>query len=269
MSRITERSCVAPLGMFSQATSTSAGTGTVDASFSTYTGQKFDTSDGRELTLVSVGTTLIPSGVLVSGVAPVAGHQTLTVAAAVAIGGTTITVTNSTTVVNINQYQGGFLVVKDGTGAGQTLKIQTNSAAANAGLITVVTEDAVVTALATDSIVNFIPSPYNNIVIENHSTLPGNIVGVTLYPLAASVANTYNATTGLQTATGVAQYGYIVSKGVTSCLSDATVAAIGLGIMPSTSTDGAITVITATGAQVGRSLQLGVSGKYSAVYIDC
>ena len=274
MSRITQRSSVAPLGMFSQATSSSAGTGTVDASFATYTGQKFDTADGRELTLVSVGATAITSGLLVSGVAATATHQGLAVAVPAATPATAgtykVSVTLGASVLNQNSYQGGFLIVVAGTGIGQTLKIASNPGAASSAAGVIITlEDAIITTLDATSVVNLIPNPYNNVVVENHTTLPGAVLGVTLYPLAASVAPTYNGTTGVKTAAGVQQYGYIVSKGIVSCLSDVTVAAVGLGIMPSATTDGCVTVQTATGRNIGAAYQLGVSAQAQAVYIDC
>lgn len=273
MSRISEKGSVGAIELFKQYTSASTGTGVVDPAFVTYPGQKFDTSDGREVTLVSVAATALASGVIVQSPAITANHQTLAVAVPTATPATAgtfaVSVTLGATVMNAGEYAQGYLIVKDGTGAGQTLKIANNpAAAASAAGVIITLEDAIVTTLDATSVVNLIRNPYANVIIAP-TTATGNVLGATFYPLAASVANTYNGTSGALLTTGTAQYGLVVSKGIASVLSDASVATVGLGIMRSTTTAGTITVQTATGANIGNALQTTISAKYGAVYLDC
>lgn len=270
MSRITQRSAVAPLSMFQQATSTSAGTGTVDASFNTYVGQKFDTSDGRELTLISNGSVALTSGVLVQGSPIVANHQNLAVTVTTytaAIGATQVYVTLGATKATQNQYQGGYLIVNAGTGIGQTLKISTNPGIASSGAGVIVLEDPLVVALDATSKVSLVANPYQDCVIHP-TTSTGVDVGVTFYPIAAATAVS-SSSAGVITSAGVQQYGFVVSKGIVSCLSDVSVAAAGLGIAPSTTTAGAITVQAATLRNIGTVFTLGVSAESRPIYIDC
>lgn len=271
MSRITQRSAVAPLSIFSQATSTTAGTGYVDPSFVTYTGQKFDTSDGRELTLISNGAVALVSGVLVQGSPIVANHQNLAVSVTTvpATAGTfAISVTLGATKLTNNQYQGGFAIVNAGTGIGQTLRISTNPGASSSGSGVVITlEDPIQVTLDATSKVSLHANPYQDCVI-NPTTSTNRVVGVTLYPVAAATAVT-SSSAGVITSAGIQQYALVVSKGITSCLSDSVVAAAGLGIAPSNTTAGCITVQAATLANIGSAILLGVSAESRAVYIDC
>lgn len=271
MSYISQKPAVAPLQLFTQATSVSTGTGQVDPSFVTYVGQRFDLADGREVTLVGVGATAIVSGVLCQSPAIVAGHQTLAMTvptATPATAGTNqILVTNGATVINAGYYNQGFAVVKDGTGIGQTLKISTHPGAAASGTCLITLEDPIQVTLDTTSVVNLIANPYNNIIIAP-TTATGNVVGVTMSPLSASVAPTWNGTSGAVATAGTQQYALVATKGIVSCLSDTNVATVGLGVMRSTTTAGTVAVRTATGYDVGNALQTTISAKAGAIWID-
>lgn len=259
------------LSVFKQATSVATGTGDVQPGLNNEIGQRFVTADGRELILVSTAATALVGGVLIQAPAIIAGHQTLAMTVPTTTPATAglfqVLVTNGATVINQNYYAGGYLIVKDGTGAGQTLRIQSHPGAAASGTCLITLEDAIVTTLDATSVINLIANPYSNVIISP-TTATANVVGVTLYPLAASVAPTYNGTSGTMTTAGTAQYGFIVTKGITSCLSDASVATVGLGLMRSTTTAGTVTVRTATGADVGIALQTTISAKYGAIQID-
>ncbi len=272
MSRITQKGATSPLDLFKQATSTSAGTGIVDPSFVTYTGMKFDLADGREATLISNGAVALVSGVLVQSSPIVANHQNLAVAVpstAPATAGTyLVSVTLGATKATFNQYQGGFLVVNAGTGIGQTLRISKNAGGASSGAGVIITlEDPIQVTLDATSKVSLHANPYQDCVISP-TTSTGRVVGVTMGPVAAATAVTSDSN-GVVTSAGIQQYALIISKGITSCLSDATVAAAGLGIAPSTTTAGAVTVQAATLANIGSTFTLGVSAESRAVYIDC
>jgi len=259
------------IALWKQATSVSTGTGTVDTSLSTMLGQRFSTNDGREVVLVSNGAVALASARLIQSPAIVAGHVNLamTVPASVpATAGTfAISVTNGATVINENYYAGGYAIVRAGTGIGQTLRIASHPGAATSAQCVITLEDAIVTTLDATSVINLIANPYSNVIIAP-TTATGNVVGVTLYPLAASVAPTWNATTGKLETPGTQQYGFIQTKGIVSCLSDANVATVGLGVMRSTTTAGTVAVRTATGADVGNALQTTISAVAGAIQVD-
>ena len=270
MSRISQRPAVAAIEMFKQLTSGTTGTGNYDAGAATYVGQKFDTSDGRELTLIANSSVALTSGVLVQGTPITANHQNLAVAVTTvpATAGTfTVSATLGATVLNQNQYQGGFLVVNAGTGIGQTLRIASNPGAAASAAVTITLEDPIQVTLDATSKVCLITNPNVGIVI-NPTTPTATPIGVSFYPVAASTLPTFNGSTGVQTAAGTIQYALVVNKGATSCLSDVSIAAIGLAVSPSTTTAGCVTVAAATTARVGRALQAGVSAEARTVFID-
>jgi hypothetical protein len=257
--------------IFKQCTSASTGTGPIQQDAATYVGQKFALNDGREVVFVANGAVPLTSGVLVQGPILTANHQGLAVAVTTytaAIGATQVSVTLGATLLKTNQYQGGYLVVDSGTGIGQTLRISGHlNAAASAAGVVINLEDPLVVALDATSTVCLIPNQYNGVLIEA-TGLTATPVGVSFYPISASTAPTTDGTTGKQTVDGVFQYGFLISKGAVSCLSDANTATTGLGVMPSTSTAGCVAVQTATGANIGRALQATVSAKARCVYID-
>lgn len=252
-----------PFGLFKTDTS---------ASDATMVGQRFDTEDGRQVVLFQNGTVALASGVLTQHSAIIANHQNVAVASYTAASITTglpasATLTLGATKADQNYYAGGFAVINAGSGIGQTLRITSSTATAASGTMTVVFEDAPAVALTTSSKVCLIAAPYAGVVIAP-TTATASEAGVTLYPVAASVANTYDGTSGALTAVGTPTFGYMVTKGVTSCLSDATVAGVGLGVMRSTTTAGSITVATATGDRVGSAYQTSVSAESRAIFVN-
>lgn len=240
MSRITQFGATAPFGLFKNDTT---------ADNVTYTGQKFDLADGREVTLVSVGGSNIVSGVLVQGSAIVADNQNIAVAANAAVGATSITVTLGATAVTANQYAGGFVVINAGSGIGQTLQIASHPAASGAASLVITLSDAVQVAITSaSSKACLIASPYEDVVI-NPTTPTATPVGVTLYPLTASA------------------YGYVVSKGIVSCLADGN-PAVGAALSSSNATAGAVESGVIAQGFVGRALQAGVTTESRAIFVD-
>lgn len=278
-SRITQKGATGELGLFNQGFSANpansatipTGTGAFTPDVQTQVGSKWDTSDGREVVLVQNGAVALASGKLMQAAAQTVGHELLAMTVPTAYPATAgtfqILVTNGATVVKQNFYAGGVLITGSGTGAGQTLKISSHQAAAASATFVVTLEDAIVTTLDATTTVTLQQNPYSNILISNHTTL-GLPVGVTLYPLAASTAPTFDGTSGLLTAAGVAQYGFIVTTGYTACLIDA-LTNVGYPIGPSTNTDGAVNVATLTSSpQVGFSGQTQTSTDYGLVYLN-
>ena len=227
-----------------------------DTNLATLVGSRWDLSDGREVILVSSGTsTAIGSaGVLCQDAPITTAFQSMAVTAVQAYannGNTpaTVTTTLGAAALAVNQYQGGFLSVTGGGGNGQTLRITSHLASAGSTSVTIVLEDAPNTALNTTSVVDLIPPHGSQVVIS--PTTPTNVpVGVTLYPLAVS------------------SFGFLTSKGLTSCFSDNTAPAIGSSVMPSITTAGRIASAGGTLAIIGYAATAATSGDSNAIFVN-
>ena len=264
----------APINLFGQGTDQSTGTGTVDPSITSSIGAKFNLADGRQVALVSVGTVALASGKLVQSAAQTTAFSSTGLAITVpttypATAGTfQILATNSTTVLNINQYAGGYLVVSSGTGIGQTLQINSHQPAASSATFVINLVDPIQVTLDATSTVTLLNNPYQNVIIAP-ATETGVPVGATFYPLAASVANTYNGTSGALTVQGTQQFGFIVTKGTIGILVDNTVTNVGYSVGRSAATAGAVGVETLTTAGfVGTAMQTLTSAQTGLIFLD-
>lgn len=211
-------------------------------------GQTATTPDGRTYAYGFNNTgsaTALSPGKLCSGAVVVTNHvnQTGIVAAA---GTQTLTYTIGATLATQNQYQGGYLVVNAGTGAGQALLISGNNAAASAGSITVNLADAVITATDATSKFSLIPHLYS-----------ANLV-------FASGSSTVLVSTGVPNVSVPDQaYGWLQVGGTCSVLANGT-PGIGVNVVPSATTAGAVDVNTAALFQqtVGVMQQTAVTAEY-------
>jgi hypothetical protein len=248
MSTITQRGATGPLsivanGLFQTST---------DTSLATLVGTRFDLSDGREVTLVRNGAVALVSGVLVQDAAVVPNHQNLAVTAyqAYSANGNVpakVTVTLGATAATANQYAGGYVVVNDNAGEGQTLRIASHPAAALSTSLVLTLEDGANTAITTASEVSLV-SAHGADVIVQPTTVTNAQVGVTLCPIAAGA------------------YGFVVSRGLVSCLAQGAIG-VGLGISIG-SVAGAVAVAAATTARLGFAAQAGVDTEYRVVYVN-
>lgn len=236
-----------------------------DISLQTLTGTKYDTADGREFVLAQNAGTALAQGKMVQSPAQITNHSNLATSTA-AIAATTITVTLGGTAVTANQYQGGFLIINAGTGAGQTLRIQSHPAqTSTSGTVVVTLEDPIqVATLSSDTKsclrLNSFGSLYGTDyrtsgVVVMPTTNTGQVIGASVYPIAASSAT-------------VASYGLLQTKGAAAILNDATTG-IGLDVMPSSNTAGAVmTYVVATNTRVGTAVQAGVTTEYRIVNLQ-
>lgn len=256
----------------------SAGTIVGDFSDTAILGSKWATEDGRILTLIQNGATALVTGVLVQTPAEVTAFEKLAIPAlatqvtgnppvAGSAGSYQIIITNGATVLNQNQFNGGYAVIASGTGIGQTLKIATTPASAASVPFTITLEDPIQTGLDNTSKVSLIANPFQNVIVYP-TTATGAPVGVTLYPIAASTAATFNGTSGLQTAAPVNQYAFVVSHGPVSCLVDSTITNVGYPVGASHTTAGCVGVATlTTSPQIGVSMQTLTSANNGLVYL--
>ena len=239
-----------PFNYMNQGTSTTAGTGVVDAGIAREVGTRFNLDDGRQVSLISNGAVALVSGVLVQSEAEVVAFHKLAMTVPTAypasIGKNQILVTNSSTVLNVNQFQGGYASVTAGTGIGQSFRIASHAAAANGATFVVTIEETISVALDATSKITLMQNPYKNVIITPTTTATGAPVGVTLYPVAAAVASTYNATTGKLTTAGVEQYAFVGVRGMFNVLTDNSVTNVGYPVGCSKVTAGTVGVATLT-----------------------
>ena len=153
MSRITQRGATGPIALVANGTFQTS----TDSSLATLLGSRWDLSDGREVRLgqVASGTTVVP-GKMYQSAAVIADHQNLDVTAyqAYSANGNVpakVTVTLGSTAVTANQFRGGFLIVNDNNGEGQTLKIASHPAADAAASLAITLEDGPTTAITAAS----------------------------------------------------------------------------------------------------------------------
>lgn len=215
----------------------------------TQVGQRFQLNGGEsEVVLVKAGAVDVVPGKLYQAPAIVSAHQALAVLAA-AVGATTISVTMGGTGVTLNQYQGGFLFVTDGPGAGQKFTIQENPviASSTTGIITL-QDNTVAVALTTSSKVSLFPNDYNGVIV-NPTTATNSPVGISFYTIPAGT------------------FGYLATRGQWACLNDGGTT-VGLGLAPSGSVAGALATVAATTNQVASAAQTQVDTKYDVVYVN-
>jgi len=256
MSRITQKGATGPLALVANGAFQTS----TDASLETLVGTRWDLSDGREVVLVQAGAaTTVAAGLLYQNAAIVPNHQNIAVVSyqAYSANGNVppkVTVTLGATAATANQYAGGFVVVNDANGEGQTLRIASHPAANGSASLVITLEDGASTALTSSSEVCLIPAHGNGVII--HPTTPtASAVGIGLYPIAASA------------------YGFLVSKGVVSALSDATEPVVGTAISWSAATAGAIADVAYAGnvltsGVIGNAYQTAVSTEYRAVSVN-
>ena len=243
-----------------------------DTSLDTLVGSKWSTDAGQTLTLVSNAATALVAGVLVQNAAEVTAFEKMAITVPTAVPATAGTyavyVTNGATKMNINQFAGGQLIVAAGTGIGQTLTIASHTAAvATSGFITVTLVDPIQTTLDATSKVSFV-YPNGKSVVIMPTTPTGVAVGVTVYPMPASVAPVYDGTAGTLTTAGTPVYGFVVSHGPVGCLIDSSVTNVGYPLGQKCATAGCLGIATlTTSPQIAISMQTLTSAQVGAVYM--
>lgn len=250
MSRITQKGATGPLALVANGAFQTS----TDASLATLVGSRWDLSDGREVTLASVeSTTTVVAGKVYQDPAEITNHQNLVVTAYTAYSNNgnvpaKVTVTLGNTAVVANQYSGGFLIVNDNNGEGQTLRIASHPAAAGLASLAVTLEEGATVAITTASEVSLIP-PHGKNVIICPTAVTGAVIGVSLYAVAASA------------------YGFFCSKGPVCCLGDGTIT-VGSAVSPSNAVAGSVENGVIAQGFVGNAIQTGVDTEYRAIFVN-
>lgn len=215
-------------------------------------GQVAVTPQGKTFMYASAGGALT-AGQITQTAAVTANYATRTLSIAVAQGANQVTVTLGTTAAQ-DAFKGFWLVVTDGTGAGQGAYYVTGNTAATAGNsnTTIVSIDnAINIALDATSVVGLYPSQESAVV--QHTA-------VSALPTAG--APVINVSSG--------NFFWNQVGGYASILSDATVVTKNALAIPSAATAGAVTIDLAATvtASVGYAPELTVSAKYSPLVLN-
>lgn len=221
---------------------------------SAFFGQSATTADGRTYAYAFNNTgssTALAPGKLCSGAVVVTNHVNNTGVTTV-VGQQSVTFAVGATLVTQNQYAGGYFVVNAGTGAGQNLLIAGNNAAGSSGSPTINLADAIETVTSvTDSKFSLVPHLYSAAL------------------LFASGSSTVLVPTGVPNVSIPDQnYGWLQTAGTASVLANGT-PGIGVSVVPSATTSGAVDVNTAALFQnpVGIAQQTAVSTEYRPILL--
>lgn len=174
----------------------------------------------------------------------------MAVQAAAAAGQNVISFTNGTTTIAAGDFSDGMVAVRESNGIGQTFRIKNHGTGTSGATISLTTYENILTALTTSSKITITPNHYNGVIVSP-TTRTGKTVGVALSAIA------------------IGGFGWIGVKGLFAVLSDSTVAAVGEGLSPSTTTAGCVTKAVTLLERIGTAPILGVSAKDEPAYIDC
>jgi len=214
-------------------------------------GQLAMTSDGRKFRYCRAGGAVLVTGDCYSSAAQDDQFEGMATATLSAINATEIYVTNGTTTIAANDFDEGYLMVTAGTGIGQSSRILSHTTGGSGAAITFTIEDPlkVATTVATSKI-TVVKNPYDDVVIQ----------AVTPVASTAGIA---------QFAIPTTEYGWIQTGGPAACLFDASVcAADTMGVGPSTTTAGTVTVVAAGAIYIGMSMHVvPVSAEVSPVFL--
>ena len=203
---------------------------------------------GRRYRYVKAGAVALVTGNLLQS--PVRDVQFTDMAvAAAAIGATAVTVTLGTTATVANVFDAGTFVVSVTPGIGQNFTVARHDVTAASGACVFTLNEKIITALTTSSKVTVTRNPYAG-VVQSPTARTGITVGVAM------------------TAIAIAEFGWIGVEGQFGVLSDATVAAVGEGVSPSTSTAGTVTKAVTLLERIGTAGILGVSAKVEPVFLS-
>lgn len=143
--------------------------------------------DGRKFRYAQAGSgAALSAGKIGILVGATAHHVNVSVAAAVAIGATEVSVTVGATAVTVDQYKDGYLQVNDGTGQGYSYLIAGNTACALSTTTVVTLREPVRVALVASatSEVSLIPNPWKG--VTESATSESGPAGIPLVAVAAS-----------------------------------------------------------------------------------
>lgn len=184
-------------------------------------GTRGATGDGKVFYYAKLGASAVLAGKLLQSMVQVANNRTALAVLVAAAGVTSITVTLGATAIVVDEYKGGFVIVEEGGGAGQTLKIKSHPAAAASANVVLTLEAPLVTAfVAATTKVGLKFNPYRNVIVFP-TAITGYPVGLTTFDVTASYffwAQTWGNATALVDGTVVGGNDGIASDAVAGAI---------------------------------------------------
>jgi hypothetical protein len=215
-------------------------------------GTRFVTRDGRVFRYCKAGASALVVGNVIQAPAQDTAHQQLTPSAA-AIGATTIVATLGASAAAANLYAEGWAIIDTTPGLGYAYPISGHAAVDASGVITLnlPSDSPIQVALTSSSRVSLQRNPYAGVIQSPVTTLTGAVVGVAVYPIAAS------------------QFGWIQTHGPGAVLVAGT-PGVGLAVVVPGTAAGCVVVDGAASATkvVGSMMVTGVDGKVQAVLLN-
>ena len=209
-----------------------------------------ETDDGRGFRYVKAGAVdLVPGKTQQAPAEDTTNYSPsggLSISAA-AVGSTTVTLTSSVTIV-AGALAGGTLHVVITPGLGQTYKIANNTGVSAAAGCVITLEDPIRVALTTSSKIDLRASLYNGVIVTP-ATMTNVVVGVAVAKITA------------------AQYGWIQTHGIVSCLQTGTgTCGTALGVLQA-GTIGSLAPAIAGTPILGFAAGTNITGEYGSVFL--
>lgn len=217
-------------------------------------GQLILADDGRKFVYAKAGGSALVRGQVVQSAAEDTGDQNIAAATAVAgdagynTAGQYKIVTASMT-VTANQYAGGYVCVTVTPGLATYYRIASH-AAFTAAAATFLLEDQLQVTLTTSSRLDFIPNPFNGVIV-NPTTASSSVAGVVVSPISAS------------------QYGWLQVAGPCPVTNDAAGAlTVGVGVMASSSVAGSVRLQVAGQKILGQAMSGIAASEVGMVFLN-
>ena len=204
---------------------------------------------GRKYRYAQAGAVALVKGNLLQSPARDVQYTDMAVQAAAALDAETMEVTLGSTATTANQFVEGTLVVSVTPGIGQNFTVKSHDVTAASGVCTFNINEKILTALTTSSKVTVTKNPYDGVIVSP-TTRTGLTVGVAL--VAAAISD----------------HCWVGVAGTFGILSDSTVAAVGEGVSPSTTTAGTVTKAVTLLERIGTAGILGVSAQVEPVFLN-
>jgi hypothetical protein len=218
-------------------------------------GQLGVTPEGKMFRYGLVGAAdLVKGNVLQASAEDTQFENMAVLAASVATAGTTqqVTITNGTTTVSANQFDGGSVSVYTTPDGGSEYTILGHTTGTSGASLTVTLDRALQTAWTTSTKVNMKRNPWSGMIQFPATTQTGIPVGVAVYAITT------------------ATYGWVQTHGLCAVLSDGSTFAVGSEVGTPSGTAGAATVYAAgtTHAKLGSVQQAAASGHWISMFLQ-
>ena len=202
-------------------------------------GQLVYGANGKAFRLALVGASNLVMGNMLQSSAVDTQFTNMAVPTATAAGSYTIDITNGTTTVSANQFDGGSMsVYTAGTVAiGDEYTIISHTTGGSGATITLTLDQPLRAAFTTSAKVNMRRSPWSGVIQSPATTLTGTPAGVAMWAATA------------------AQYTWVQTKGVGAVLSDGSSILVGSPLAVPSGTAGAVILGATNLTPVGYAMQ--------------